>query len=108
MHYYLVQMLPIVSILCACKWWKSVVGRLFTANKTADFEDEDAQEEDMFHREIFVRFPPYRLCGCQGEEHGRAIPAHILEAVELIGDGRDCCGDDGLAGFRQMIIKDWI
>jgi hypothetical protein len=76
------------------------VGAL-TANQTAHFKDEDTQEKDRLHREIFVRLPPHGLCGRQRKEHCRAIPAHVCETVEVIGNRRDSGGDDGLARVRK-------
>lgn len=72
------------------------VGCLGTTDETANFKDEDSQEEDMLHGEVFECLPPYRLRGCQWKEHGRAIPTNILKAVKLVGDGRDGGSDDGL------------
>lgn len=75
---------------------------MITAYQTANLEDDDAEEEDALHREVLVGFTPDRLCGCQGKEHGRRIPADIFKAVEFIRDGRDGGGDNGLLGFRVL------
>lgn len=50
----------------------------------------------MLYWKVLVRLAPYRLRGGQWKEHGRAIPTHILETVEVTRDRWDSSGDDGL------------
>jgi hypothetical protein len=81
--------------------------RALTTNQTANFKDEDAQEEDVLYWEVpyLYAFPHTDCVAAKGEKHGRAISTHILEAVEVIGDGWDGGGDDGLTGVRAPINK---
>jgi hypothetical protein len=50
----------------------------------------------MLHWKVLVRFTPDRLRGRQWKEHGRAIPAHILETVKFTSDRWNRSCDDGL------------
>lgn len=64
-------------------------------DQAADLKDEDGQEKGDFEREVLVRLAPGGLEGAESEEEGTAIPSNVVDAVELVGDGGDGCGDDG-------------
>ena len=64
-------------------------------DQASDLEDENGQEEGRLHAEVFVRFAPGALEGSHGQKKGAAVPPHIVEGVELVGDswnrgGYDC------------------
>ena len=66
-----------------------------TADQTPHLEDKNTQEEDNLDRKVLESLAPDRLGRGNGEEHGRAIPADVAQAVKVacdIGDrGRDDC-----------------
>ena len=49
------------------------------ADQAPDFEDANRDEEDELEVEVFVRFAPHGLRGADGQEHGRAVPANLLD-----------------------------
>lgn len=62
----------------------------------ADFKDEDSNQERCLEREVFVDFAPGRLEGADSHEEGSAIPADLVETLELFGDFRNGSCDNGL------------
>ena len=62
--------------------------------KRADLEDKQGDQEDPFNAEEAVKLAKEQLEGAGREEVCGAVPAHILDRTELVGDARDCSGDD--------------
>lgn len=65
------------------------------ADKTADLEDEDGQKKAEFEWEILVCLAPSTLKCSQGQEEAGAVPADLIERMELLRDARNGGGDDG-------------
>lgn len=66
------------------------------ADQTADLEDGNGSEEGPLDAPEGVDFAEEELEGGAGEHVCGAVPADVVEAVELVGDARDGCGDDGV------------
>lgn len=66
------------------------------ADEAAELEDDDGSEVDGLEVEVLVGLAPGRLEAAVGHEEGGAVPGDFVEAVELVGDFGDGCGDDGL------------
>lgn len=75
---------------------ESVGGRRGTADHGADLEDEDSHEEGHLEGKIFVDLAPGRLEGSDGHEEGGAVPANLVETLELVRDFRNGSCDDSL------------
>lgn len=71
----------------------SRVGRS-AANSRANLEDKDGREPHALDGEESVQLSKQQLETTGGEQVGRAVPAHVGERVELVGDLRDGRGDD--------------
>lgn len=66
-----------------------------TADRTADLEKGNGEEEDALGVVEGVDTAEEKLEPADREHVGRPIPAHVAEGVEVIGDGGDGGGDDG-------------
>ena len=49
------------------------------ADQAPHLENTNRDEEDELEVEVFVRLAPHGLRGADGQEHGRAVPADLLE-----------------------------
>jgi len=67
-----------------------------TADHTTQLEEEDGDEIRPLQRKESVQSSPERCSRSCGDEERRAIPADVLETLELIGDLGDGCRDYGL------------
>ena len=77
--------------------------RCLTAYQASQLKNEDGQHEDPFHGKVLVSTPPHGLRGSNREEHGGAIPADIVKAVELTSDAWNRRGNDGLDSWVTVI-----
>lgn len=75
-----------------------------TANKTTNLKPRDCDQEGQLQREVLVDFSPGRLEGGDGEEEGGAVPADLIEALELVCDPWDGCGHNGLWFVRNTTL----
>lgn len=66
------------------------------ADQAAHLEDADGHDEPYLQVEVFEQFPPRRLEPAEGHEVRRAVPRHVVEAVELVGDFGDRGSKNGL------------
>ncbi|GAO17983.1 hypothetical protein UVI_02060080 [Ustilaginoidea virens] len=87
------------------------VGRR-TAHQRADFEEQDGEEVDPFDRVKGVELAKDELHGARGEEVGGAVPAHVLDGVELVcysGDRRrdDCVVLEHVRDMQLALLVLW-
>jgi hypothetical protein len=64
-----------------------------------DAPNQEYENRDKVHPsggDVFVQLAPDGCGGAEGEEDGAAIPADIIQLVEVIRDGGDCCRDNAL------------
>ena len=65
-----------------------------TADKGANLEDSNCYQVHPFYTEETVKFSKKKLKGASGEKICRAIPAHIVQGMELIRDLGDGSGNN--------------
>ena len=66
------------------------------ADQGAELEDEEGTKIDPLDVEEGVDLSVQQLEGAGGEEVGAAIPANIVQRVELVSYARDSGGYDGI------------
>lgn len=68
----------------------------------ADHEDDDRELEDALAAEEVAELPVDRQADRGGEEIGGDRPGHLVQAVQLADDLRQCGGDDHLVERREQ------
>lgn len=70
------------------------IGRRATYSRT-DFEEDDGGDKDPFGGVVGIKLAEGELEGARGEHVGGAVPADVVEGVEIVGDAGDGGRDDG-------------
>ena len=65
-----------------------------STNQASNLKHSNTNQKRRLQRKKLIRFPPRTLKRAHRQEKRTAIPAYILQAVEVVGDARDGGGYD--------------
>jgi hypothetical protein len=64
------------------------------AHEAANLKDQNAAQKRTLEWKVLVGFAPSRLKRGDCQKEGGAIPAHLIQRMELVGNARNGCSHD--------------